>query len=183
MAKLGSKKLNFKTKTTLLRNKPRNIKSKSSINTCREYLPLIKSFTQNDFVEYELLCRKFGPGQKRIKMIEYLDKKGIIKGPCRELAELRNKDLYIHQKLIQQLRNIWYDIEEYRKGIINTNPDLFWNGMVNKLLRVPKERKKIHLSEKWQGDEGKAELKKFLIALYERQEGKCAISEIGRAHV
>jgi hypothetical protein len=173
--KLGSKKISFNTKKTLLRSKPRVLKSKPSLNSCQEYFPLIQSFKQTDFVEYELLCKKFGPGQKRIKMLEYLDKKGIIDGPCRELAEIRNKDLYLHQKLIQQLRYIWYNIDGYRKDIVNNNPDLFWDRMTTHLLRATKERN-IYLSEKWQGPEGKAELKKFLINLYNKQEGKCAIS-------
>jgi hypothetical protein len=178
MSRLGCKKINSATKKKLLRTNPKKINYDSKNNQLKEHLSLIESFSQEDFLQYENLINKFSSGQGTINnMFQYMDNQGIISGPSRTLAEIRLNNRYLHQKIIQQLRSRWYDYNTFHKDKVKNNSNLFWQVMVNKLSRSQKERK-IHLSEKWQGDEGKAELKNFLIKLFEKQEGKCALSGV-----
>jgi hypothetical protein len=178
MAKLGSKKISQPVKKQLQRKSARLVRSRRTTRTVLEnHSELVESFTKEEYLKYEALHHKWGsPGRKRQVLLSHLVEKGI-EGPVLQLAEIRVHDLNLHQKLLQVLRYRWMDVSEYQKNKVNSDPNLFWHGMAVKLNRSKKERD-INVSKKWEGNENKEELVNFLIKLYEKQNGKCAISGV-----
>lgn len=179
MPKFASKNIPYAVKKSLLRKKPREIREydKDDASSVR-HKELLDSFTREDFMNYETWLHRWGtPGRKRHIMLQEMDKKGVSE--ClRKLAIIRENDLLEHRRIIQCLRHRWLDLSEHRKEVVNNNPDKFWAGMAVKLARSQKERKKIAVSKTWEGDENRLELIKFLKTLYEKQNGKCAITGV-----
>lgn len=157
--RLGSKKISREIKQQLLRDTPRKMRPRRTQEptVAMTHKTLIESFTQKDFVMYEQLLHQYGTsGRKKEKMLWYLNRRGITDGPCRELAEIRNSDLKLHHKIVQQLRNMWYDLADHKKEKVKSDCELFWSSMATRILRTPKDRSHIHLSSKWSGSEKKA---------------------------
>ena len=179
MSKLGCKKMNLSLKRTLVRTTVRKTKERPTAGTILEmYGELVSSFTKQDFTDYEKLHRSWGtPGRKKHIMLEIALRNKMSEPVC-ALAKIRAEDLMHHQKILQVLRNRWLNLVEHKKNIVNNNPELFWLGMANKLSRVSKERKGIKISSAWTEVESRGELVTFLKELYEKQDGKCAITGV-----
>ena len=169
---MGSKKMSGVLKNKLYRNSKREMRNRDTAGTVLEkYNILVDSFDKTNYAEYEKLHRKWGtPGRKRQVMLDIAIKENI-QGPVRELAELRVNDLSEHQKILQILRYRWLNIKEYEKEKVNNDAELFWKGKAIKMLRGD-SRRKITVSKTWDV----SELTSFLKKLYEKQNGKCAIS-------
>jgi hypothetical protein len=178
--KLGMKQITFSERKLLIRNKPRKIREYKTKNSVAiSHKTLIESFTKDLFSEYELLLHRWGtPGKKRHELLKYMDKKNIIDGPMRELAEIRNNDLSVHQKILAALRHIWTNHKEYVRDLQKANPDRFWKSMATGVVAGARSRTNVDLSSTWEGKEGKKELVKFLKNLFTKQQGKCAITGI-----
>ena len=169
---LGSKKMSESLKKDLRRNSKREIRNRDTTGTVLEkYQMLIDSFDKKNYIEYEKLHHKWGtPGRKRHVMLDIVFKENI-QGSIRELAEIRVNDLVEHQKILQILRYRWLNKSEHQKEKVNNDSELFWKGKAIKMLRGD-SRRKISISKTW--DE--LTLTSFLKNLYEKQNGKCAIS-------
>jgi hypothetical protein len=169
---LGSKKMSGVLKKRLYRNSKREMRNRDTTGTVLEkYNTLVDSFDKTNYAEYENLHRKWGtPGRKRQVMLDIAIKENI-QGPVRELAELRVNDLSEHQKILQILRYRWLNKKEYEKEKVNNDSELFWKSKAIKMLRGD-ARRKIEISKTWDVPE----LTSFLKKLYEKQNGKCAIS-------
>lgn len=178
MAKLGSKKLSQSVKKSLQRNKKREVRPRVAQGTILEkYQSLVDSFTKEDYLAYEKLHHQWGtPGRKRQVMLDVAVKNNI-QGPVRELTEIRVNDLLAHQKILQVLRYHWLNREEHYKDQVNNDPNRYWEVSARVLLRSKKERG-IHISKTWEGEDNVEELTSFLKKLYNKQNGKCAITGI-----
>jgi hypothetical protein len=170
---VGSKKiLTESLKKNLERKTTREIRNRAVVGTVLEkYKTLIDSFDKVNYTQYETLHHKWGTsGRKRQVMLDIVLKENI-QGPIKELAELRVNNLSEHQKILQLLRYRWLNRKEYEKEKVNNDSELFWKGKAIKMLQ-PNNRK-IDVSKTWTNVEG---LAFFLKKLYEKQNGKCAIS-------
>jgi hypothetical protein len=107
-----------------------------------------------------------------------MDKKNILTGPMRELAEIRNRDLKEHQKIVACLRHIWTNQKEHFKELQKNDADRFWKTMATGVVAGANRRTNVELSTTWSGSNGKKELVKFLRTLFAKQNGKCAITGI-----
>lgn len=176
----GSKQITFSERKSLRRTKPRKVRAYTKEgNTSIVYKQLIESFDKDIFKEYELLLHRWGTqGRKRHELINYMDKKNILTGPMRELAEIRNKDLKEHQKIVFCLRHIWTNQKEHFKELQKNDADRFWKTMATGVVAGANRRTNVELSTTWSGNQGKKELVKFLKTLFEKQNGKCAITGI-----
>jgi hypothetical protein len=172
MAILGSKKMPESLKKSLRRNTKRETRDRDISGTVLEkYQTLIDSFNKDNYTQYETLHHKWGtPGRKRQVMLDVVVKENI-QGPVKELAEIRVDDLSVHQKILQLLRYRWLNKSEHQKEKVNNDAELFWKGKAIKMLRGD-NRGKIAISKTWDVPE----LTSFLKKLYEKQNGKCAIS-------
>lgn len=159
-------------KKDLRRNSKRETRNRITTGTVLEkYQILIDSFDKNNYIEYEKLHHKWGtPGRKRQVMLDVIVKQNI-QGPVRELGEVRVNDLSEHQKILQILRYRWLNKSEHQKEKVNNNAELFWKGKAIKILRGD-PRRKVEISKTW----NVPKLTSFLKKLYEKQNGKCAIS-------
>jgi hypothetical protein len=159
-------------KNRLYRNSKREMRNRDTAGTVLEkYNILVDSFDKTNYADYEKLHRKWGtPGRKRQVMLDVAIKENI-QGPVRKLAELRVNDLSEHQKILQILRYRWLNKKEYEKEKVNNDTELFWKGKAIKMLRGD-TRRKIAISKTWDV----TTLTSFLKNLYEKQNGKCAIS-------
>lgn len=159
-------------KKNLERNTKRKMRERRVSGTVlEEYKTLIDSFDKVSYTQYEKLHHKWGtPGRKRQVMLDVVIKDNI-QGPVKELTELRVKDLITHQKILQILRYQWLNIKEHQKEKVNNDPDLFWKDKATKMLQT--NNRNIEVSKTWKSAE---ELSSFFKKLYEKQNGKCAIS-------
>ena len=170
MAVVGRKQLTYLERRKLFRSKPREIRFYDS-ELVNAYLPLIESFTKDDYQTYEKLIH----GYKRVApMLRYCDHRNI-QGPVLDLAKIRSEDQKTHQKLIQILRNRWTDIYEKKLKAINSDKSKFWFLMAGAIQRRCKNEG-IELYPEWQGPDGRENLIDFLINQFEKQKGLCAIS-------
>jgi len=176
----GSKQITFTERISLRRTKPRKVREYTKEgNISIVHKKLIESFDSNLFKEYELLLHRWGTqGRKRHELTRYMDRKDIVAGPMRELAEIRNKDLKEHQKIVAHLRHIWTNQKEHVKELQKNDADRFWKTMATGVVAGANRRTNVELSSTWTGSAGKKELIKFLKTLYAKQNGKCAITGI-----
>lgn len=137
---------------------------------------LLESFTKRDYDLYEYYHGMLGtPGRKKHIMLEKIVEDNIV-GPVRELAELRVKDLYIHQKFLAILRSKWTDIVEYKVNQVNSAPDNFFYYMSGGILsRCKTGRQSLYPG--WQDKSGRTLLVEYLNNLYQLQHGLCAITK------
>lgn len=158
------------TKISLIRKSPRKVKVRKNLEINKLYRPLIDSFTRYDFITYEKYHHSYGsPGRKKEEMLIYLDEKDIKSGPIRELAEIRSKDLKLHQKLYQMLKDVWMDLKEFDRYAVNSDPDKFFKTVAMQILKG--RTKKIQIQ--WHDTDAFAnEIKR----LYKKQNGLCAIT-------
>ena len=180
MSRNEYKQITFTDRISLRRTKPRKVRAYTKdSNSSVVYKKLIESFDKDIFKEYELLLHRWGTqGRKRHELIQYMDKKNILTGPMRELAEIRNRDLKEHQKIIACLRHIWTNQKEHFKKLEKNDADRFWKTMATGVVAGANKRTNVELSTTWSGNKGKGELVKFLKILFAKQNGKCAITGI-----
>ncbi len=174
---MGGKKISLAIKRELTRSAPKKTRARDHSNTVlATHSGLIDSFTKADFEEYEKFIRCWGtPGRKRTEMFRVIKEKGIT-GPVLQLAEIRSTDLNQHQKILQVLRYRWVALYEHHKELVNNDPDRFWERMAMKLTGKGNRDRGIHISTKWEGEDGRETLENFLKAMYKKQNGKCAIT-------
>ena len=174
-ATIGRKQLTLEQRQSIFRTKPREVRSYKH-GIILQYLPLIDSFTLNDYREYEKLLNLWGtPGRKKEVMLERCIKQKI-NGLLYELAAIRAEDLLLHQKILSALRHRWTNKLEVEKKKINENTDIFWNQMASSIQRRGTDPK-YQLSEEWAGAIGKQALIEFLKSQFDKQNGLCAISK------
>jgi hypothetical protein len=180
MKKSGFKQITYAERTSLGRSKPRKVRTYSKDgNTSIVYKTLIESFDKELFKEYESMLHRWGTqGRKRHELLRFMDKKNILSGPMRELAEIRNNDLKQHQKIVSCLRHIWTNQKEHFRKLQRNDPDRFWKTMATGVIAGANNRTNVDLSSTWSGIEGKKELIKFLKNLFDKQNSKCAITGI-----
>jgi len=175
---MGYKYRSKELKKNLLRDTARNTRSYNHGILCDPSLnQLVMLFDKSAYDLYSHYYQAYGtPGRKRQVMLNKILKDNIS-GPVKELAELRVKDLYIHQKLLQILRFKWTDIVEYEIARINNNPDKFWRQLTGGVIgRCKTSRRTLYIG--WQGVEGRIVFENYLKDMYIKQQGLCAITKV-----
>jgi hypothetical protein len=161
-------------KQSLYRKKPREIRGYAS-DFVNQYSHILDGFTKEEFIQYEDLLRRWGaPGRRTIVLLEKVTALGIT-GPILELAKIRTTDRFVHQKLIQIVRYRWTNLSDYKKEQLNQDEEKLWlRSAASIQKRCETDSRGIH--PEWVGPEGRVVLANFLKELFEKQEGKCAIS-------
>ena len=92
--------------------------------------------------------------------------------PIMDLLELRLTERYEHIKVLQTLRHRWTNAHERGLDAFNGDTDNFWRAMATSIQK----RDGDSLYSAWQGPDGKIVLVDFLKQMYEKQQGRCALS-------
>jgi len=170
MAKLGRKQLTYIERSKLFRKTPRVIREYQG-GTLLDYEDLITSFTKDDYQHYEKILHAY----KRVDaMLKYCANRNV-QGPVLALANIRKEDIRKHQKIVQVLRHRWTNIWEVKQKNINQDAEKFWLEMARRIQRRCKEEE-MELYSDWQGPDGLPKMVSFFKELYEKQEGRCCIS-------
>jgi hypothetical protein len=170
MAKVGRKQITYLERTKLFRNTPREIRTYQG-GTILEYDVLIKSFTKEDYQLYEKLLHAY----KRVdSMLKYCAIRNVS-GPVLELANVRKSDIRTHQKIVQVLRHRWTNIWKEKQNSINEDSEKFWSYMARGIQRRCKDER-LTLYADWEGPEGIPKMVEFFKELYEKQGGRCSVS-------
>jgi hypothetical protein len=170
MAISGRKQLTYFERQKLFRETPRDVRSYSNELT-EQYNDLIFSFTKENYQAYEKLLHAY---KKVAPMLAHCKNQNVDR-PLLELATIRVKDRYTHQRLIQVLRGRWTDTWEVRAIAFNNDSNKFWAKMAAGIQARSKECS-IELFSAWHGIEGRPALISFLKSQFENQQGRCAIS-------
>ena len=171
MSALGRKQLTYLERTQLFRKTPRDVREYKG-GTILEYNELIISFTKDEYQLYEKLLHAY----KRVDaMLRYCELRNV-QGSVLTLATIRKSDLKTHQKIIQTLRHRWTNIWEVDQKSFNMDSERFWAKMAAGIQSRCKQEN-IELYSGWAGPEGRSAMVDFFKALYEKQEGRCAVSK------
>lgn len=170
---MGAKKFPRTLIKELSRKTVKRARSYSGDTSTSRNQDLIDSITKDDFDRYEVWRHKWGtsgrPKEMMLeKMIEVGESEVLVK-----LATLRVHDLYEHQKVLGVIRNRWINLSKHNKSKINGDAELFWSRMAESILARSKTR--VTCAE-WLNEGGKGRLIDHLKSLYDKQDGRCAIS-------
>lgn len=175
MSKKGRKQLTYHERLQLVTKTPNKI---AEYNTpfAIEHRGLVDSFTRDDYLEYEKILHSWGREHGRHKMLQRC-KDQNKSAPIIKLAEIRNLDLKVHQKIVMMLRTRWTCIYEVQKKQINNDSDKFWLRMARAIQRRCLTEG-YELYNEWRGETGLILLTQWLEEKYKSQNKLCAISQI-----
>lgn len=144
-----------------------------------KYKSLIESFKKIDFETYERYYKNWGhPGKKRPDLVKAMTD-NQVSGPPLELAMLRLKDAYEHQKVWQCIRYRWTDLYIYHQDRINSTHDAVWTKLARSVYKRMQEIPRVHSPEWGVGKKNVIEsLVKFFKEKFEEQNKLCAISKV-----
>lgn len=173
---MGYKPLSSSVKTEILRNTAKTVKSHQHSKIDNS---LVMAFTKDDFDIYNHYYERWGRSHNSKKTLVSVLEKDQIVGPALDLALLRLRDSYTHQKIWQQLKYRWTDIYLYNVSKTNNNKDLVWEkiakNVFNRMLATPRLR-----SPEW--GVTKEEIIPALVKCFKRkfqeQNGLCVYSKV-----
>jgi len=173
MPKTGSRNLNRKKVNSLLRTSKRKVRQQKS--STPEYSDLVSNFTKDEWLDFFNLYRKYGtPGRKANILLEKATQLNVD-GRILELIELRTRDLKVFNKVKQQIEYRWSDRQQFIKEK-NYSEDNRWM-QIAKGIQSRSDLRTV--DKRWlDQDTGLKNLIKHLKNLWDKQEGKCAITGI-----
>ena len=171
---MGYKPLPREIKDSLYRDCPKEIRHYKN-SSIAQYKLLIDSFTQEEFILYDVYYKKWGtPGRKRQSMLDAIERHGVT-GNVKILAEIRVKNLYEHQQVYLSLRNRCTHIYDYKKATINNSESKVWLAIARRMQSSHRSNS-MPMYYEWIDKENTTKLAEFLKDLYNVQGGKCALS-------
>jgi hypothetical protein len=171
MAASGKTQLKFWERREYFRDTPRETRAHKS-EFANKHKSLIISFTRDDYILYEKLAQKY----KRTNEMLSVCTRNDVPPHVLTLAQIRNTDGKVHQRIMLLLRYRWTDLHEAKTHELNEDPNKFWSKMSSSIQRRCLAED-LELYPDWQGEAARPTMVEFFDALFKRQEGLCAISK------
>jgi hypothetical protein len=169
----NSPKKAYDRNKNLRRLKPKTIRQYKS-KFVEQYNYLIDGFTREEYVEYERIYVLFAKSKPEV-LLNYVNMHGYT-GIILEMAQLRANDRIAHQRVIGRVRHRWTNLYAYQVDKMNDDANQLWIKIARSVQKNSKGREDKKIYNEWEGKEGLPKLVQFLKELYEKQDGKCAIT-------
>jgi len=162
-----------KVRDSLYRKSKRDVGGKGpNPKLSQDDINIIESCTYEEFHLYIKYYRTLGTqGRKSHVMLDKIIKDGVT-GNVLSLAKIRNEDKKRHNRVKQALYYRWTDFHVYSNEKCYT-PEKFWKRVAK---RIQNRKDFLKVDIRWEGEENIGVLIKYLNSLYQKQDGKCALT-------